>query len=125
MNRLLTVAVAAILLAGFSARETAAAEPFNGLGYGAMSCHCYSAPWNGPYYNPAWGIPTALVVPPTAETQVNWGWGVGNTRVSPICPRFTRNYPGPGYYERSLFVPTPPMQSDTAQSGFYYVRGPW
>jgi len=35
--------------------------------------------WNECYYNPAWGMPTALVVPPTASYQTNWGWGVGNT----------------------------------------------
>jgi len=83
------------------------------------------APWHGGYYNPAWGMPVALVVPPTAERQTNWGWGVGNTRTSPVYHQFGRNYPGPGYYSRRNFQPTPPWPSDTEQSGIHYVRGPW
>lgn len=82
-------------------------------------------PWNGPYYKVEWGMPVALVVPPTAECQTNWGWGVGNTRVTTIYPQFTRNYPGEGIYNRALFTPTPQYPSDTTQFGVYYVRGPW
>jgi hypothetical protein len=82
-------------------------------------------PWHGGYYHSAWGMPVALVVPPTAEFQTHWGWGVGNTRVTTIWPQFTRNYPGPGIYDRRMFKPTPPWPSDTDQFGVYYVRGPW
>jgi hypothetical protein len=82
-------------------------------------------PWHGYYYDPAWGMPIALVVPPTAESQTHWGWGVGNTRVTTINHQFHRDYPGPGVYDRRGFLPTPPWPSDTDQFGVYYVRGPW
>jgi hypothetical protein len=82
-------------------------------------------PWHGYYYDVAWGMPVALVAPPTAENQTKWGWGVGNTRVVSIDHQFSRNYPGPGHYNRSFFRPTPAWPSDTDQFGTYYVRGPW
>lgn len=84
-----------------------------------------AAPWHGGYYLSGWGMPVALVVPPTAEFQTHWGWGVANTRITPIRSQFQRNYPGPGYYERGMIRPTPPWPSDTDQFGVYYVRGPW
>jgi hypothetical protein len=84
---------------------------------------CY--PWHGGYYNASWGMPLALVVPPTAEFQTHWGWGVGNTRITTIRHQFERNYPGPGYYSRKGFRHTPNWPSDTDQFGVYYVRGPW
>lgn len=84
-----------------------------------------SQPWHANYYDPAWGMPVALVVPPTAEAQTNWGWGVGNTRVTTINHQFHRNYPGYSLYDRRAYLPTPPWPSDTNQFGVYYVRGPW
>ena len=81
--------------------------------------------WHGHYRHTAWGTPVALVVPPTASLQTNWGWGVGNTRITPICHQFERNYPGPGQYDAKAFRPTPAWPSDTDQFGVYYVRGPW
>jgi len=86
------------------------------------SQHC---PWHGNYYHVAWGMPVALVVPPTAENETNWGWGVGNTRVTPICPQFGRAWPGPGHYDCRQFKSLPHWPSDTNQYGVYYVRGPW
>jgi len=80
--------------------------------------------WHGGYYDAAWGMPVAVVVPPTAEYQTNWGWGVGNTRVTPIYHQFERNYPGAPVGGRG-FRPTPPWPSDTTQFGDYYIRGPW
>jgi hypothetical protein len=81
--------------------------------------------WHGSYYHAAWGMPVALVAPPNAEFQTNWGWGVANTRITTIWPQFQRNFPGPAPYERGTFRPTPPWPSDTTQFGVYYVRGPW
>jgi hypothetical protein len=81
--------------------------------------------WHGDYYDAAWGMPVALVVPPRAETQTKMGWGVGNTRIVPIEHQFQRAYPGPGAYNRGGFLPTPPWPSDTDQFGVYYIRGPW
>jgi hypothetical protein len=80
--------------------------------------------WTAGYANASWGTPVALVVPPTAEVQTNWGWGVGNTRVTPICTRFKRDYPGPVASSIPMKA-TPAWPSDTAQFGVYYIRGPW
>lgn len=82
-------------------------------------------PWHGDYYDTAWGTPVAVVVPPTAENQTHWGWGVGTTRVTPIQHQFQRNYPGPSEYKRSWFHATPAWPSSTDQFGDYYIRGPW
>ena len=76
------------------------------------------------YYDPAWGQPLALVVPPTAEMQTQYGWGVGATRVTPIYHQFHRAYSGPDVGQGG-FLPTPMWPSDTLQFGVYYVRGPW
>jgi len=80
--------------------------------------------WHGHYYDPAWGAPVALVVPPTAKREYNWGWGVGTTRLTRINHQFGRNYPGAAY-GAGPFYPTPPWPWDTTQFGVYYVRGPW
>ena len=82
--------------------------------------------WHAGYYHTMWGRPVALVVPPTATHQTNWGWGIGNTRVTPIYPQFL----GPmnsaetniGY---GPYRPQPYYTSDTLQFGVYYIRGPW
>lgn len=80
-------------------------------------------PWHGPYYHTMWGSPVALVVPPTAELQTNWGWGVGNTRITPIYHQFQR--PLPATAGGWGFQPTPIYRTDTVEAGVYYVRGPW
>ncbi len=92
---------------------------------GPWGCRHADSPWHAGYYHAAWGTPVALVVPPTAEYQTHWGWGVGNYRITPIRPQFKRNWPGPGQYDPQGFKPTPPWPSDTDQFGVYYVRGPW
>lgn len=81
--------------------------------------------WHQPYYDAAWGMPVSVVVPPTAEFQTHWGWGVGGTRITTIHSQFQRNYPGPGTFDRRMYQPAPPWPSDTDQLGFYYIRGPW
>lgn len=81
--------------------------------------------WHGAYYHTMWGSPVALLVPPTAERQVHWGWGVGNTRVTPIYPQFSPGYAVPGPSGPMMLYPTPPWPSDTDQFGVNYVRGPW
>jgi hypothetical protein len=81
--------------------------------------------WHGDYYDATWGMPVPLVVPPKAESQVKYSWGVGSTRVVPIEHQFGRAYPGPGGYGSGAFRPTPAWPSDTDQFGVYYVRGPW
>ncbi len=84
-----------------------------------------SASWHAGYYDPAWGVPHALVVPPTAEMQTQWGWGVGNTRIVPLSHQFQRDYPGPLFYDSRTFQPIPRWPSHTEQFGVYYIRGPW
>ena len=37
--------------------------------------------WNKYYANTAYGQPVALVVPPTATMQTNYGWGVASSRL--------------------------------------------
>ncbi len=81
--------------------------------------------WHGSYYEGGWGMPLALVVPPNAEKQVHYGWGVGATRTTPIEYQYQPGYPMPGYYDRSGFLPVPHWPSSTDQLGVYYIRGPW
>lgn len=84
---------------------------------------CYN--WNGNYAHSAYGQPVALIVPPTANLQTNWGWGVASSRVSRIEHQAQRNYPGPGPFGLWPWRRTPQWPSDTTQFGAYYVRGPW
>lgn len=96
-------------------------------------CNCgYMSPirraqyynWNRNYANTEYGQPVALVVPPTAQLQTNYGWGVASSRISRIDHQFHRNYPGDGQFG-GPFRSTPLWPSDTTQFGVYYVRGPW
>ena len=80
--------------------------------------------WNRNYAYTDYGQPVALVVPPTANLQTNYGWGVASSRISRIDHQFQRNYPGDGMFG-GPFRPTPVWPSDTTQFGVYYVRGPW
>jgi hypothetical protein len=83
-----------------------------------------SPSWNAPYYDPAWGMPVALVVPPTARFQTHWNWGASGTRITPIAPQFHAGAVPPTPYDRSLFQPAPGWPSSTDQMGDYFVRGP-
>ena len=88
--------------------------------------HANQSPWHGGYYNAAWGRPLSLVVPPTADNQVKWGWGVGATTMTPIYHQFGRGNPTT-YPQESWrrFRPKPYWPTHTDQFGVYYVRGPW
>ena len=83
--------------------------------------------WHSTWYDPWEGRPIALVVPPTAEFQSQYAWGVPSSRVAPIYHQFRRPYPGPGGVAGSGggFLPTPNQPSDTVQFGVNAVRGPW
>jgi len=113
--------LAAALLATSALVESAGAfeRPLRGQRYAAMQ------PWHAGYVHAGWGSPVALVVPPTAENQTHWGWGVGGTRITRIHPQFQLGYPGPAQYNREAFQAMPRWPSDTDQFGVYYVRGPW
>jgi len=82
-------------------------------------------PWHGDYSNTRWGGPVPLVVPPTAHMQRKMGWGVAQSSMSPIYPRYYRNHQGEIEGERFRFRGTPNWPSHTDQFGVYYIRGPW
>lgn len=86
--------------------------------------------WHAGYYHTQYGMPLALVVPPTARMQTRWGWGVAQSTMLPIHPQFKRPYPGPAVGGEmasgtGAVLPTPRWPSHTDQFGVYYVRGPW
>lgn len=80
--------------------------------------------WNANYAHVQYGQPVAMVVPPTATMQTQWGWGVSSSRVSRLDHQFGRNYPGAGPHG-GPFYNTPYWPQDTTQFGVYHVRGPW
>lgn len=93
-------------------------------GYMKPICRAQYYNWNRNYAYTDFGAPTALVVPPTAQLQTNYGWGVASSRISRIDHQFQRNYPGNGQFG-GPFRPTPIWPSDTTQFGVYPVRAPW
>ena len=82
-------------------------------------------PWHAGYYHKAPGYPVPLVVPPTAQMQTSWGWGVSQSEMRNIYHQFRR--PFPGYVEGGMgnLQQTPNWPSHTDQFGVYYIRGPW
>ena len=80
--------------------------------------------WHAHYSHTSYGQPVAVVVPPTANLQTNWGWGWSSSRVSRLDHQFGRMYPGPGPHG-GPFKNTPPWPQDTRQFGVYNVRAPW
>jgi hypothetical protein len=82
-------------------------------------------PWHGPYAYTPWGVPAALVVPPTAKMHTSWSWGVAQSEMVPIWHQYFRDYPGEMAGGGTGFEPTPYWPSHTDQFGVYPVRGPW
>ena len=125
MKHFLIFTVAAWLWATCGSSDVAQAGGFllrNRAAYARSQMY----PWHGEYYDVAWGVPVALVVPPTAENQTHLGWGVGATRVTSIQHQYQRNYPGQQSSPiRTRFQATPAWPSSTDQFGDYYIRGPW
>jgi hypothetical protein len=98
----------------------------NGVYYGGTEQFIPGvSPWHAGYYHVMWGRPLAAVVPPTLTHQTNWGWGVGNTRVTPIYPQYVGPLMATSYGGYETYRPTPFYVSDTLQFGVYYIRGPW
>ena len=122
MKRVLLSSLLALVASILTAETASAGWPGSHQAWAAWRGQ--SLPWHNSYYHAAYGEPIALVVPPTAEYQSQYGWGVGATRVTPIYHQFGRAYPGvSGAY--GYFYPTPAWPSDTNQFGVYYIRGPW
>ena len=85
----------------------------------------YGPEWNTSFYDPAWGMPEAVVVPPTARWQSNYAWGVGGSRLNRVGAQYQAEVPGPASaYNQRDYLPAPPQPSDTQQFGVNYVRGP-
>lgn len=122
MKHVLIFTAAALLWAACGPSDVAQAGWFLRNRTASVQAEMY--PWHGQYYDVAWGVPVALVVPPTAENQAHLGSGVGATRVTPIPHQF-----GPGYPMQveggGPFYPTPRWPNSTDQFGDYYIRGPW
>ncbi|MFV1966739.1 MAG: hypothetical protein ACC628_15045 [Pirellulaceae bacterium] len=87
--------------------------------------HAQTMPWHGSYYNTARGAPISLVVPPTAHMQVNWGWGVSQSTMTPIYHQYYHHVPGDIGSSGYPFQATPQRPSNTNQFGVYYVRAPY
>jgi hypothetical protein len=121
---ILLVAAAAIVAGVASDVPRAAADGCSNCGYMQPVRRAKFYNWNGNYRHTEYGAPVALVVPPTANLQTNWGWGVASSRISRIDHQFQRNWPGFGPFG-GPYRPTPVWPSDTTQFGVYYVRGPW
>ncbi len=120
MKSLLICSLAALgLMLGSSARSALAHDQY----------HYYEQatflPWHGAYADQTYGVPLALVVPPTCAYQTQMGWGVCGHRVVPIYHQYARPYPGEPGFVGAGFLPQPAWPSDTTQFGVYYIRGPW
>jgi hypothetical protein len=82
-------------------------------------------PWHGDYNYWRWGVPTALVVPPTAAFQSEYNWGVGQTRSMPIYHQFGSTNPSPVGNGSGMYPNAPYWPGSTSQYGIYPVRAPW
>jgi hypothetical protein len=126
MNKPLSTWIAAAVAAVFIAW---AADAFAGGSYAAQKRYYLRAQtrsWHSAWYDPSLGRPWGLVVPPTAEFQSQYGWGVPSSRTLPIYHQYGRPYPGPGAIPGGQgLMPTPNIPSDTVQFGIHYGRGPW
>jgi hypothetical protein len=125
----MALAVSALVLLA-AARQSLAVHPHERPHYRTHAdrgAGWYNAnvPWHGPFAHPQWGQPMALVVPPTADMQTNFSWGVARTRMTPLYHQFARPYPGEAGTPGAGWTPVPIWPSDTAQLGIYPVRGPW
>ena len=123
MKRFIVASVAAAVVAAW------ALETLAGGSYAAQKRYYLRAQtrsWHSAWYDPSLGRPWGLVVPPTAEFQSQYGWGVPSSRTLPIYHQYARPYPGPGAIPGGQgLLPTPNIPSDTVQFGINYGRGPW
>ena len=123
--------LAAALIASLATTTAHAIHPYGG-GYHAkradVIARYYAAqrPWHGPYAYTPWGMPTALVVPPTSKMHTSLSWGVAQSEMIPIYHQFHRDYPGEMAIGGGAEIyATPYWPSHTDQLGVYPVRGPW
>ena len=119
--RLLGLSIAGACLA-YALISAAPAQAGDGLFHRRASGE--GMPWHGYYYEAAWGMPLALVVPPSCKLESHYGWSVGDTRVTRVAAQFSPYGPGEAVYDAHYFRPAPPIPSSTDQLGDYSVRGP-
>ena len=126
--RCLTLLAAAVL-SGASATPAFAIYPHHGYHAARADriARYYAAqrPWHGPWAYTQWGMPVALVVPPTAKMHTSYAWGVAQSEMIPIYHQFHRDFPGVVGFAGEGIYPTPYWPSHTDQLGVYPVRGPW
>src|SRR5215212_2259327 len=130
MNHRISILAAALAVCGLSAMAPIASAvdcwtpTIIDCGYMKPVYRSQYYNWNRNYAYTDFGAPTALLVPPTAQLQTNYGWGVASSRISRIDHQFQRNFPGYGQFG-GPYRPTPLWPSDTTQFGVYPVRAPW
>jgi hypothetical protein len=126
--------IATLLALAATLLVTGKALAFEGLWHPGATKHdaiarYYAAqrPWHGPYAYTPWGMPAALVVPPTSKFHTSLAWGVSQSEMVPIYHQFHRDYPGVmgGGANASGIYATPYWPSHTDQLGVFPVRGPW
>jgi hypothetical protein len=122
MNRIPTALLLALLLAGSAYAGGHGHHWYQDYDRGARWFNA-NIPWHAPYAHATWRHPVALIVPPTANMQTNYSWGVARTRMTPIYHQFARPFVPPG--AGGVASPAPNWPSDTNQVGVYYIRGPW
>ena len=127
-NRILAALALAAGLSLFAASSAHAGPPgYHGYTPADAWMYWYATqqPWHGAYYHTKYGKPVSLVVPPIANKQTHYNWGVTGTIVTPTFPQYGRAYPGEMGGAAGGFLPQPYWPSSTDQFGVYYVRGPW
>ena len=107
--------------------QTAEAGWLWGRGYSNNSNaqHATNLPWHGGYAYQNYQTPVAAVVPPNANMQTNYAWGVPSSSMIPIYHQFGKAYPGPMTGTAASLGLTPYQPNSTSQFGVYHVRGPW
>lgn len=124
MKRFIILSCCAVALVAVAL--TTPSEAAHGWANRKAQWFALQSPWHDQYAHWNYGQPVALMVPPTANAQTHWGWGVGTTRMTPIYHQFARPYPGDGGgRDMCPFYATPYWPSSTDQYGVYYIRGPW
>ena len=93
MHKPILPLLAALVLIGLAARSEAAngwrlkpGRPVATHADVTAARHAQTLSWHGPYAHTGFGTPVALVVPPTAHMETNWGWGVSQGSMTPIYP---------------------------------------
>ena len=126
MTRITSIAIAFGLLAISVVPQSASAvSPWGARAGNIHSArHAQQQSWHGGYRYMNSGYPQALVVPPNANMQTNYSWGVGSSRMTPIHHQWGRPDPGATSGAGHLGI-TPHWPTSTTQFGVYYVRGPW